>query len=150
MFLDFDLNFQLFFTKKLPIWAPELPKWGHVGVPGAFLGVSWSTFLPLSPLLGTSWHPFGAVPEPLGTIFLNLGAPRALPGQFFIYFQRFPKKKHKISNMKITDFHTDLPITYHIYFLYFQSLQSFFPSNPPVNQSSKHPFGPGGMRGAFE
>ena len=34
----------------------------------------------------------------------------------------FSMKKHKISNMKITDFHTDLPITYHIYFLYFQSL----------------------------
>ena len=52
--------------------------------------------------------------------------------------------------MKITDFHTELPTTYHSYFLYFQSLQSLFPSNHQIIQSSKHPIGPGGMRVAFE
>ena len=150
IFLNFDLHFHLFFTKKPPICDPEAPKWGHVGVPRAFLGVSWAPFLPLWALLGTLGHPLGALQKPPGTVLLNLGASRALPGLFFIDFQWFSIKKLKIFNVKITDFHTDLPSTYHSYFLYFQSLQSLFPSNHPIIQSSKHPMGPGGMRGAFE
>ena len=119
-------------------------------VPWAFLGGFWCLFLPLWALLGTPGYPPGAVPEPLGTIFLNLGAPRALPGVFSSIFNDFQQTKHKISNMKITNVHTDLPTTYHSYFLYFQSLQSLFPSNHPIIQASNPPIGPGGMRGAFE
>ena len=83
MFLYFATHFRLFFTKKPPMCAPEGPKWGHIGVPKAFLGVSWASFLPLWALLGTPGHPLGAVQEPLGTIFINLGAPRALTGGIF-------------------------------------------------------------------
>ena len=92
-FLNFDLHFHLFFTRKHPIGAPEAPKLGHVGVPVAFLGVSWTPVLPLWALLGTSGQTLRALQEPPSTIFLNSGAPRALPAVFFIDFHLFSNEK---------------------------------------------------------
>ena len=89
IFLGFDTNIHLFFTKKLPIWAPEKPKWGHIGIPGAFLRVSWVRFLLLWALRGALGHSLVAVQEPLGTVFLHLGTPRTLPEGFFFSFRRF-------------------------------------------------------------
>ena len=116
-FLNFNLHFHLFFTRKHPICAPEAPQWGHFGVPGAFLRVSWVPFLPLWALLGISGQPLRALQEPPGTIFLNSGAPRALPAVFFIDFLLFSNEKTDFQYENIR-FHTDLPTTYHNYFLY--------------------------------
>ena len=136
--------------------APEGPKWGHIGVPKAFLGVSWASFLPLWTLLGTPGHPLGAVQEPLGTIFINLGAPRALTKGIFDDFSLNFKLFMYFFNVKSTGFHTPMSIKFNNPSYPWSPSNHTFPSNlshpsfPPVLQASKHPNGSGGMRGAFE
>ena len=109
--------------------------WGPKGVLGGLLGPFFASLAPS----GDLWAPPWGSPRPSWLNFSQFRSPKTPPSSIFHRFSILFNEKHKIFNMKITDFHTDLPTTYHSYFLYFQSFQSFFPSNPPVIQSSKHP-----------
>ena len=104
IFLGFDTHFHIFSPKSCPFGPQMAPNrlilgsqghpWWSSGLPFCFFGPSWgspSTHLGLSRSL-------------LAQFILIQAAQEASQEVFFMIFQSFPVKKHKISDMKITYF----------------------------------------------
>ena len=131
--------FSPIFHQKAPHLCPRSPHMGSFWGPKGVLGELLAPFVASLAPSGEPWAPHRGSPSPSWQHFSQFRSPKTPPSSIFHrFFMSFYTLKHKILNMKITDFHTDLPSTYHTYFLYFQSLQSFFPSNSPVIQASSH------------
>ena len=134
-------------TQLLTSFSPQiLPFNSQRGPNGSLLapsGSSWEPSGPVFPLSVTLWGPLGTLSGlswSLLGLFSSIEEPQGpSQGVFYSIFINVQLQLPAFSDMKSIDFHTPLSTISHKSFLSFPSLQSLFPSNPPILQASNPP-----------